>query len=324
MSAPHAELESSTIAQLQAALASRELSARELSEMCLARIDALDRSGPTLTSVIEVNPDALAIAEALDQERGSEGVARAAARHPGPAQGQHRHRRPDADHGRLAGPGRLAGRAQDATVAARLRAGRRRHPRQDEHERVGQLPLDPLVQRLERARRADAAIPTSSTAPPAAPAPARRPRSPPASPRVASAPRRTARSSAPSAACAVVGIKPTVGLTSRAGVIPIAHSQDTVGPMARTVADAAAVLGALVGADPRDPATAASEGHRARRLHAVPRPRRAAGRAHRRAADVYCGYSRAADAVSEAAIEIMRQHGRRDRRSRRHPDGRGS
>src|SRR5262249_23547331 len=65
----------------------------------------------------------------------------------------------------------------------------------------------------------------------------------------------------PAHANGVVGIKPTVGLTSRAGVVPISHTQDTVGPHARTVADAAAVLGALTGVDPRDPATAASEGH---------------------------------------------------------------
>jgi amidase len=64
----------------------------------------------------------------------------------------------------------------------------------------------------------------------------------------------------PSSACGVVGIKPTVGLTSRAGVIPISHSQDTVGPHGRTVADAAAVLGALVGVDARDDATAESAG----------------------------------------------------------------
>ncbi len=65
----------------------------------------------------------------------------------------------------------------------------------------------------------------------------------------------------PSAANAVVGIKPTVGLTSRAGVIPIAHSQDTVGPIARTVADAAALLGAITGFDPRDTATQESVGN---------------------------------------------------------------
>src|SRR5207253_1402192 len=64
----------------------------------------------------------------------------------------------------------------------------------------------------------------------------------------------------PSSACGVVGIKPTVGLTSRSGVVPISHSQDTVGPHARTVADAAAVLGAIAGLDPGDPATAAGQG----------------------------------------------------------------
>src|SRR5204863_5747666 len=61
----------------------------------------------------------------------------------------------------------------------------------------------------------------------------------------------------PSSITGIVGIKPTVGLTSRAGVIPIAHSQDTIGPMCRTVADAAAVLGAIAGIDARDSATLA-------------------------------------------------------------------
>src|SRR5439155_26192431 len=64
----------------------------------------------------------------------------------------------------------------------------------------------------------------------------------------------------PSTCCGIVGIKPTLGLVSRTGVIPIAHSQDTAGPMARTVADAAILLGALTGVDPRDEANAASAG----------------------------------------------------------------
>src|SRR5439155_4007391 len=64
----------------------------------------------------------------------------------------------------------------------------------------------------------------------------------------------------PSGTCGIVGIKPTVGLVSRAGVIPIAHSQDTAGPICRTVTDAASLLGALTGVDPRDPATSASQG----------------------------------------------------------------
>ena len=62
----------------------------------------------------------------------------------------------------------------------------------------------------------------------------------------------------PSSANGIVGIKPTVGLVSRAGVIPISHTQDTAGPMAHTVRDAAIVLGVIAGADPRDPATAES------------------------------------------------------------------
>src|SRR5207245_2221354 len=62
----------------------------------------------------------------------------------------------------------------------------------------------------------------------------------------------------PSSACSLVGIKPTLGLVSRSGIVPIAHSQDTAGPMARTVSDAAILLGALAGADARDAATAAA------------------------------------------------------------------
>ena len=65
----------------------------------------------------------------------------------------------------------------------------------------------------------------------------------------------------PANACGVVGLKPTVGLVSRAGIIPIAHSQDTAGPLCRTVADAAALLTVLAGVDPRDPATAEAQGH---------------------------------------------------------------
>src|SRR6202020_1723635 len=62
----------------------------------------------------------------------------------------------------------------------------------------------------------------------------------------------------PAAACGVVGIKPTLGLVSRTGIVPISAEQDTAGPMARTVADAAALLTAMAGADPADPATAAA------------------------------------------------------------------
>ena len=65
----------------------------------------------------------------------------------------------------------------------------------------------------------------------------------------------------PARSCGIVGLKPTVGLVSRSGIIPIAHSMDTAGPMARTVTDAAILLGAMAGVDPRDPATAAAQAH---------------------------------------------------------------
>ena len=74
----------------------------------------------------------------------------------------------------------------------------------------------------------------------------------------------------PSGACGIVGVKPTVGLSSRAGVIPISHTQDTVGPMARTVADAAAVLGALTAADARESGDCRQRQNSAWRLPPLP------------------------------------------------------
>lgn len=108
----------------------------------------------------------------------------------------------------------------------------------------------------------------------------------------------------------VVGIKPTVGLTSRAGVVPISHSQDTIGPHARTVADAAAVLGALVGVDPRDPATQASEGKFHTDYTQFLDPNGLSGaRIGVARSGGFFGYSEETDAVIEAAIQAMRDAG---------------
>ena len=105
-----------------------------------------------------------------------------------------------------------------------------------------------------------------------------------------------------------MGIKPTVGLVSRAGVIPISHTQDTAGPMARTVRDAAIVLGAIAGVDPRDPATAASEirglGDYTPFLEADGLRGKRIGVARR-----FLGFHAAVDRVVEAAIEAMRAAG---------------
>jgi len=113
----------------------------------------------------------------------------------------------------------------------------------------------------------------------------------------------------PAGANGVVGIKPTVGLTSRAGVIPISATQDTIGPFGRTVADAATLLGAMTGADPRDPATAASAGN----AHAD--YARFLDRDALRGARIgvarqgYFGYSARADAVADEAIAVLKTLG---------------
>src|SRR5438876_69426 len=154
---PPFALQEATLADLARGIESGKYTAHSLCEYYLARIDDLDRRGPTLRSVIETNPDALRIARELDAERKTKGPR-------GPLHG---------------------------------------------------IPI--LVK--DNIATADRMATT---------------------------------------ACSLVGIKPTLGLVSRAGIVPIAHSQDTAGPMARTVRDAAILLGALAGPDPRDSATAAA------------------------------------------------------------------
>ena len=118
---------------------------------------------------------------------------------------------------------------------------------------------------------------------------------------------------APSSCNGLVGIKPTVGLISRSGIVPIAHSQDTAGPMARTVADAAILLGCLAGADAEDPATAAAAGKMATRLHRVPRRGGPAGSAPGRGAKVLWNYGRSGqlDGGGDCGDEEPRRAGQR-------------
>jgi amidase len=113
----------------------------------------------------------------------------------------------------------------------------------------------------------------------------------------------------PAAAAALVGIKPTVGLISRSGIIPIAHSQDTAGPMTRTVRDAAILLGALTGVDPRDPATRASTGHSLADYTGSLDPNGLRGARIGVARKRYSGYSVETDKLLDAAIDLMKQHG---------------
>ena len=128
---------------------------------------------------------------------------------------------------------------------------------------MGQLPLDHLVQRLERAAAARPTTRTCSTATRAAPAAARRAAAAANLATVTIGTETDGSIVCPSGANGIVGIKPTLGLVSRAGVVPISAQQDTAGPMTRNVTDAAAVLSVIQGVDPRDPATAAGRPVRA-------------------------------------------------------------
>jgi amidase len=252
------ELEEATFAGLQAALAAGRQTSRGLVEAYLARIAALDRRGPGLRAVLEVNPEALAIAGALDAERRAKGPR-------GPLHGVPILIKDNiATHDRMtttAGSLALAGSvpARDAFVVRRLReAGavllgktnlsewanfRSSRSSSGWSGRGGQC-RNPYA--LDR-------NPSGSSSGSAAAAAAN----------LCAAAVGTETDGSivsPAAHCALVGIKPTVGLLSRAGIVPIAHSQDTPGPMARTVADAAILLGAMAGVDSGDPATRAGHG----------------------------------------------------------------
>lgn len=252
------ELDESTIAGIQQGMASGKFTARSLAAQYLARIDQIDKHGPAINSVIEVNPDALAIADTLDQERKQKGAR-------GPLHGVPVLIKDNIDTAdkmmTTAGSLALAGPppSQDAFVAQKLRqAGavilgktnlsewaniRSSHSTSGWSGRGG-LTRNPYA--LDRnpcgsSSGAGAAVAANLCA-------------------AAIGTETDGSIVCPSSANGVVGIKPTVGLLSRSGIVPIAHSQDTPGPMARSVADAAILLGALSGVDPRDPATNASNG----------------------------------------------------------------
>jgi amidase len=241
------------VAKLQAAMTRGETTSRKLVEQFLARIDAIDAHGPHINSVIEVNPDALQIAAQLDAER-----ARSGARSP-------MHGIPvllkdniDTADRMLTTAGSLAlvdsRPAQDAFLVTKLRAAGavilgktnlsewanfRSTRSTSGWSGRGGLTRNPYA--LDRnacgsSSGSGAAIAANLAV-------------------VAVGTETDGSIVCPSSINGLVGIKPTVGLVSRSGVIPISASQDTAGPMARSVADAVALLDAMVGADPRDPAS---------------------------------------------------------------------
>src|SRR5690348_4086126 len=256
----NAPLDDLTIDDLQADLASGKYTARSLVEQYLARIDALDKKGPVLNHVLETNPDALTIADQRDSERQS-GKASLGPLHGIPILVKDNIDTADRMHtsaGSLALATSIPPR--DSWVAERLRAAgavilgktnlsewaniRSTHSSSGWSGRGGQG-KNPYA--LDRNTSGSSSGSGGGVA---------------ASYCAAAIGSETDGSvTSPSAACGLVGIKPTVGLIGRSGIIPIAHSQDTAGPMARTVRDAAMMLGALTGIDPRDSATNASQGN---------------------------------------------------------------
>ena len=238
-------------------MASGERTARSVTEAYLARIARIDRQGPTLRSVIETNPDALDIADALDRER-------AAGRVRSPLHGVPILVKDNIDTadrmtttaGSLALEGSIP--AEDSYVAERLRE-------------AGVV----LLGKANLSEWANFRSTRSSSGWSARGGQCRNPYALDRNPCGSSSGSGAAVSAnlaaaaigtetdgsivCPSTANGIVGIKPTVGLVSRAGIVPISETQDTAGPMARSVRDAALLLGAIAGPDPRDPATAPGE-----------------------------------------------------------------
>ncbi|MEO8139704.1 MAG: amidase, partial [Gemmatimonadota bacterium] len=304
---PEFELEEVSLAELRAGMESGRWTAKELVERYLGRIAALDRTGPTLRHILDLNPEAIAVAERLDRERAGGGVR-------GPLHGIPLVLKDNIDTadrmtttaGSLALEGSHARR--DAFLAERLKAAgaillaktsmsewanfRSTRSSSGWCSRGGQG-KNPYA--LDRTPCGSSSGTGGAVA---------------ASYVAAGIGTETDGSiTCPAATVGLVGLKPTVGLVSRSGIIPISASQDTAGPIARTVADAAALLSAITGIDSRDPATAASASH--------------AGQDYTRFLDadglrgmrlgvtrkVFTGYHDGTDRLFAEALDVMRSLG---------------
>lgn len=296
-----------TIAELQACMGSGELTALALVQQYKARIKALDRYGPRVNSVLELNPDAEEIAQVLDQERREQGPR-------GPLHGIPLMLKDNIDtHDRMhttAGSLALLGSKPhlDATVASRLRD-------------AGVV----LLGKLNMSEWANFRSTTSSSGWSGRGGQCLNPYALDRSPCGSSSGSGVAVAAnlcaaalgtetngsilCPAGVNMVAAIKPTLGLTSRAGVIPISHNQDTVGPFGRTVADAATVLGALVGIDARDPATAASVGHFFSDYRPFLDPNGLQGARIGVIRQGFAGFQEKVDVIYNQAIEAMKRAG---------------
>lgn len=300
------ELDEKTIAELQEAMKSGGLTARSIAEKYLSRIAAIDKQGPRLNSVIELNPDATAIADALDAERKTKGPR-------GPMHGIPVLIKDNIDTadrmattaGSLALEGSIA--RSDAFIVQRLRdAGavilgktnlsewanlRSTHSVSGWSGRGGLTRNPYALDRNPCGSSSGSGVAVSANLC-----------------GVAIGTETDGSIVCPATTNGIVGIKPTLGLVSRSGIIPIAHSQDTAGPMARTVTDAAILLGAIVGVDPRDAVTQESAGKSFTDYTRFLVPDGLRG-ARIGVARKYFGFNDEVDRLMNEAIEAMKRSG---------------
>jgi len=305
MTHPFPLLESS-ITELQTAMSNGTFTAYQIVDLYLERMQQLDKDGPALNAIIEINPEARAIAEALDEER--------AGKEPrGPLHGIPIILKDNIDTademqttaGSLALAGHIA--KQDAFLVRQLRAAgaiilakanlsewanfRSSRSSSGWSSRGGQTRNPYALDRTPCGSSSGSAVAVSANFCAAA-----------------IGTETDGSIVCPSHTNGIVGIKPTLGLVSRSGVIPIAHSQDTAGPMGRTVSDAAMVLGALTGIDPEDAPTTNNESVAYTDYTQFLDVNGLKG-ARIGVARNFFGYNPAVDAIIEASIEKMKAQG---------------
>ena len=300
-------LEEATIAQLQDWMANGRYTSRQLTELYLERIDRIDRNGPQLRSISEINPEAAAIAAALDEERKTKGPR--GSLHGVPIVIKDNIDTADrmtTTAGSLALEGSIA--ARDAFVVERLRqAGaviiaktslsewanfRSTKSTSGWSGRGGQVKNAYALDRnpCGSSSGTGTAVAANLAA-------------------VGVGTETDGSIVCPSGVSALVGIKPTVGRVSRSGIIPISRSQDTAGPMARTVEDATILLEAMMGRDARDAAAARAPASRPFDRKVIFNPDALRGARIGVARKRYFGYSPSADRLIEEALAKMKALG---------------
>ncbi len=300
------ELDEITIAELQDGMKSGKYTARSIAEKYLERIEVIDRQGPGLHSIIELNPDALSIADALDKERKDKGER-------GPLHGIPVVIKDNIDTAdkmaTTAGSLALVGSKprSDAFLVQQLRRagavilGKTNLSEwaniRSSHSTSGWSGRGGLTKNPYALDRNTSGSSSGSAAAVSANLCA-----------VAVGTETDGSIVSPSSINGLVGIKPTVGLVSRTGVVPISHSQDTPGPMARTVRDAAILLGALAGVDSEDEATAASGG-KANRDYTVNLDPNGLKGTRIGVVRFYFGFHEQVDVVINKALQVLKAQG---------------